>query len=164
MTQATSSPHASVPDETSGVSVPPPLIYAAGLALGLSVDRLLQAPGLPPWVGRPTGAALVVGGTLLGGLFIREFRRARTAIDLRKPSTSLVTSGPYRLSRNPGYLSLTLIYLGAAAAVGGPWSLAILVAVVAAVDRLVIRREESYLGKRFGADYRAYRARVRRWL
>jgi protein-S-isoprenylcysteine O-methyltransferase Ste14 len=151
-------------EKTSGVLAPPPLLYLGGLGLGLALDRRFNTPKAPPSVGRPIGVALLVGGGVLAARFVRAFRQANTAIDLRKPSTSLVTSGPYRFTRNPGYLSLTVMYFGATVVVGGVCSLATLVPVLVTMDRYVIRREEEYLSERFGADYRSYQASVGRWL
>jgi protein-S-isoprenylcysteine O-methyltransferase Ste14 len=157
-------PSAEQPPETAGVAVPPPVLYLAGLGLGLALDRRLKSAKLPPSVGRPTAAALLIAGVALGARFVGTFRGARTAIDLRKPSTNLVTSGIYRYSRNPGYLSLTAIYLGVTAAAGGMCSVVSLIPVLGIMDRYVIRREEAYLSERFGSEYRAYTASVRRWL
>lgn len=150
--------------ESSGVLIPPPLLYGGGLAVGLALDRLLRAPRLPSAIRRPIGVPLILGGGLLGIQFVKAFRHARTPVDLRKPSTSLVTTGPYQVSRNPGYVSLTALYAGAAALSGGVFSFAMLVPVVVLMNQYVIRREERYLKKRFGRTYDNYRARVRRWL
>ena len=84
-------------------------------------------------------------------------------MDLRKPTTALVTTGPYRLSRNPGYLSLALIAGGVAVAAASLWTAAWLLVVLVVVDRAVIRREERYLEERFGDAYRRYRSATRRW-
>jgi protein-S-isoprenylcysteine O-methyltransferase Ste14 len=81
-----------------------------------------------------------------------------------RPTTALVTSGPYRLTRNPMYLGMAFLYAGLALSFGVTWSLAFLPLVLLAVDRLAILREEHYLEAKFGEEYRRYKARVRRWL
>jgi protein-S-isoprenylcysteine O-methyltransferase Ste14 len=92
------------------------------------------------------------------------FRRARTAILPTRPASQLVDGGPYRFTRNPMYTGLTTAYVGAAALLDSVWPLLLLPLVLAALVRLVVRREEAYLRGAFGAEYAAYQARVRRWL
>jgi hypothetical protein len=76
----------------------------------------------------------------------------------------LITDGPYRFSRNPGYVSLTMLYLGLGILLDNGWVLILVVPVLVVMDRWVIRREDRHLEARFGDDFRRYRARVRRWL
>jgi protein-S-isoprenylcysteine O-methyltransferase Ste14 len=149
--------------DTPGVIAPPPAIYAAALATGFGLEALLPSASLPGlrW---PLGGALLLAGLALAASFFSAFRRARTPIDVRRPTTSLVTTGPYRLTRNPGYLSLALIYAGIAVVTGALWTLALLVPALVLVDRGVIRREERYLEAKFGDEYRRYKRRARRWL
>jgi protein-S-isoprenylcysteine O-methyltransferase Ste14 len=80
------------------------------------------------------------------------------------PTIALVTSGPYRLTRNPMYVGMAFLYGAFALAFGVIWALITLPLVLIAVDRLVIAREEPYLEARFGEQYREYTRRVRRWL
>jgi protein-S-isoprenylcysteine O-methyltransferase Ste14 len=79
-------------------------------------------------------------------------------------ASRLVTEGPFRLSRNPIYLGDALAYVGVSVLIGSWWPLLVLPAVLLAMLRLVITREEEYLATRFGAAYAAYRSRVRRWV
>jgi protein-S-isoprenylcysteine O-methyltransferase Ste14 len=80
------------------------------------------------------------------------------------PSQALVTDGPYRLTRNPGYLGMALTYAGIAIACNAPWALVPLPAAIAVIDRGVIAREERYLTRKFGTPYEDYKRRVRRWI
>ena len=75
-----------------------------------------------------------------------------------------MTAGPYRLTRNPMYVSLAALYVGVSLFANSWWPLLLLPVVLLAVDRAVIAREERYLAGAFPAEYAAYRARVRRWL
>lgn len=150
--------------DTAGVRVPPPFLYLAGLALGFGLEALLPSASLAPALAWAAGGLLLAAGLVLSAAFFRAFRRARTPVDLRKPTAALVTTGPYRLSRNPGYLSLTLIYAGIAILTSALWAFVALVPVFVAVEYRVIRREERYLERRFGDEYAAYRSRTRRWL
>jgi protein-S-isoprenylcysteine O-methyltransferase Ste14 len=129
----------------------------------LLVDRLLPLPQLPSAL-RLVGLPAMAAGVALGGWFIATMRRAGTPVDPREAPTALVTEGPFQHTRNPAYLGLTLTYVGLSLLTGGRWSLLLLPGVLVAVDRGVIQREERYLEKQFGSDYREYRRRVRRWL
>ena len=81
-----------------------------------------------------------------------------------RAASSLVTSGPYRLTRNPMYVSLTLVYAGVATLYQSVWAWVFLPVVVTYIDRRVIRFEERFLERRFAEDYARYRAKVRRWI
>ncbi len=100
----------------------------------------------------------------IAGWAIAQMIRAKTNMIPDKPATTLVTTGPYRWTRNPMYVSLAMAYVSASVWTGSLTSLALLPCVLLTVDRLVIVREERYLDRAFGEDYRDYRARVRRWL
>ncbi len=141
---------------------PPPAIFALALGAGLGLEAALRGFGLPAaleWA----GVALLVAGGLLATWSFAAFRRARTPF-MFSPAARLMTSGPFRLTRNPLYLALTLTCAGIALTVGAPWALATLAVAVVLVDRGVVAREERYLERRFGEEYRAYRAHTRRWL
>jgi protein-S-isoprenylcysteine O-methyltransferase Ste14 len=150
--------------DIAGVIAPPPLIYAGALVAGLVLNALLPSPRIPAQVAWPVGVLLLAGGALLAGSFISAFVRAGTPVDVRRPTTSLVTTGPYRITRNPGYLGLALVYLGIATLARTPWAYLTLIPALAVMDRLVIAREERYLERRFGEDYLRYKAHTRRWL
>jgi protein-S-isoprenylcysteine O-methyltransferase Ste14 len=72
--------------------------------------------------------------------------------------------GPFRHTRNPGYLSLTMIYAGLASLANALWAILLLPAALLVIQRGVIEREERYLERRFGEEYLRYKARVRRWI
>ena len=150
--------------DTAGVLAPPPLIYLVGLGLGLLLDAFLPEAGLPAAVRWPLGALLVVAGVSLMATFVGAFRRAQTNIDPWKPTTAIVTSGPYRFTRNPGYLGMALVFSGISLLADAPWALLVLLPTMAVIDRGVIVREERYLEGKFGEEYLTYKGRVRRWL
>src|SRR5919205_2502448 len=147
-----------------GIRVPPPPIYLLALLLGLLLDRRVHAPFLPRGVARVLGWSLVGGGTMLTAWFVRTMRSADTTSWTDKPVSSLVQDGPFRYSRNPGYLSLTMLYAGIAVRRNALWAVVLLPLVVYVIEREVIEREERYLERTFGEEYLAYKARVRRWV
>ena len=91
-------------------------------------------------------------------------RKAGTNIRPDKPSTTVVTAGPFGFTRNPMYLSLCLLNTGIALLVGGLFPLLMTLVLAVILHSGVILREEHYLAKKFGADYDSYRRRVRRWI
>jgi protein-S-isoprenylcysteine O-methyltransferase Ste14 len=150
--------------DTSGIRVPPPLYYIAGYLAGVVLELVLPT-SWPPTGVRIAVAVLTAGAWLgLDGAAMLNFRRAGTSMVPMNPTTALVTSGPYRLTRNPMYLGMAFLYVAFAFAFGVTWALAFLPAVLVIVDRFVIAREEPYLERKFGQAYRDYKARVRRWL
>ena len=150
--------------DNAGVVAPPPLIYAGPLLLGLLLDRKLGVPFLPRGAERVLGWPLLGGGVLLMGWFFRTMRRADTPIDPREPVSRLVTAGPFRHTRNPAYLAMTMIYAGITSLANSLPSILLLPAALLVIRRGVIEREERYLEERFGEEYLRYKDRVRRWI
>jgi len=150
-------------ERTPGVIAPPPLLYLGPLLAGLLLDRLLPLPRLPGRL-RLAGLPLLAAGISLAGSFFVSMRRAGTPVDPYQPPTALVVDGPFRHTRNPAYVGLTICYAGVTLLAGGRWPWLLLPGVIATVNHGVIAREERYLEARFGRDYQDYRRRVRRWL
>jgi protein-S-isoprenylcysteine O-methyltransferase Ste14 len=150
--------------DTAGVVAPPPLIYLGGLAIGFGLEALLPGASLPGAIRWALGGALVVAGVALLASFNTAFTRKGTAVQPWKPTTAIVTTGPYRLTRNPAYLGMALVYVGIALLAEALWVLAPLPLVLAIMDRAVIAREERYLERRFGREYLDYKTRARRWI
>jgi len=150
--------------DTAGVIAPPPVIYLTSLVIGLVFRALVPTPFLPRGLAFMLGAILIAIAVWLSVWGVRVMHRAGTSEKTSLPTTALVTTGPFRYSRNPLYVSLTLGYLGIAVAAQSLWALALLIVVLAVMLRGVIGREERYLERRFGADYLRYKERVRRWI
>ncbi|MDR3497272.1 MAG: isoprenylcysteine carboxylmethyltransferase family protein [Ancalomicrobiaceae bacterium] len=106
----------------------------------------------------------VAAGVVLNLDASRRFRLAATTILPFDHSSALVTSGTYRLTRNPIYLGMLLILAGIALALGSlsPW-LAV-AAFFLAIDLLFVPFEEQMLTLRFGTEYTDYKQKVRRWI
>jgi protein-S-isoprenylcysteine O-methyltransferase Ste14 len=150
--------------DTSGIRVPPPVYYIAAFLLGVALEFI--APTSWPSFGLRLAIALLAAGAWLAldGAAMVFFHRAGTSMVPMNPTTALVTSGPYRVTRNPMYVGMAFFYVALSFAFGVLWALAFLPAVIVIVDRFVIAREEPYLERKFGQAYRDYKARVRRWL
>src|SRR5688572_11367547 len=150
--------------DTAGVVAPPPLIYLAGLAVGFGLEALLPGGSLPGVLRFVVGGVALLGGIALQTAFIAAFNRKGTAVEPWKPTTAIVTTGPYRITRNPAYLGMALIFIGSALLADAPWVLAALPVTLAVIDRGVIAREERYLEDKFGREYLDYKTTVRRWI
>jgi protein-S-isoprenylcysteine O-methyltransferase Ste14 len=150
--------------DNAGVVAPPPLIFAVPLVFSLFLNRRTKLPFLPAGLTRLLGWPLLIGGLLFGGWFVTTFRRADTPVDPYKPVSNLVTDGPYRYTRNPGYLGFAAVYAGVSCLKNSLPSITLLPAVIAVMNRGVIEREERYLEEKFGEEYLRYKHSVRRWV
>lgn len=148
------------------LKVPPLLLTAIFLALIVGV-RLAWPAAVLPLPGHRV-VAVAAGGLGLALLFgaALQFRRARTTLDPRDPARTerFVAAGLYRWSRNPMYLGMALLLLGAALWTAHAVALALVAAFCAWLSAWQIRPEERALAARFGNAYTDYTRRVRRWL
>jgi protein-S-isoprenylcysteine O-methyltransferase Ste14 len=150
---------------TAHVLAPPPLVYLAAWGGARLLHRRASIPtGLRRSTRVALGGATLVIGAALSAAVVRAFRSAATPVSPLAPTTALVTSGPYRVTRNPDYVGQLLIYVGAAVLADTSWPIALLPAVWLTIDRGVVRRQERHLQSAFGSRYVDYAARVPRWL
>lgn len=157
---------AASPPPHPGVRFPPPVIYAAGLVAGRLLHRRWPLPITGPGSWLRVALAVVCVAAWLA-LFLwawAAFRRAHTTLIPNRPAAAFVTTGPYRFTRNPMYLSLVALYLGVMLLLDSYWPACLLPLVVVALQLSVIAPEERYLTAAFSTEYPAYRRRVRRWL
>ncbi len=149
-----------------GVLAPPPLIYGVPLLAGL-IAHFSGAGldfGLPLWLRLLLGFAALAAGIALIASALLRFRRAGTKPEPWKPSTALVVDGVYRLTRNPMYLGMALVYAGIALLFDCALTTALLLPAVLTIHFGVILREERYLSGKFGEAYRDFMGKSRRWL
>ena len=157
-------PTTATANDHPGVIARPPLIFLGFLALGFVLDTIWPIAVVANDVQYPLGAIFVVVGVALLAIAIRQFRRAGTNVETPKPAIVLVTDGLYRLSRNPIYIAVSLIHAGIAISADNAWAMVGLIPVLIVLHYGVIRREERYLERKFGEEYRRYKRSVRRWL
>ena len=146
--------------------VSPPVAFAiAILGMWLVQDRVNLGRFQFAYQGVLAGA-LVAIGLVLAAMALVSFKRAGTTANPVNPalSSQLVTSGVYRITRNPMYVGDAIMLAGAGVWLGSAPALVFVVAFIAFIDRAQIAVEEAALEQRFGRAYGAYRQRVRRWL
>lgn len=147
--------------------VRPTLVYLgaflAALLLQQWIDlRLTSEPiRVWPWT---VGLVLTTAGASLFFWSLRLFVKAGTGLMPDQAAERLVTSGPYRLSRNPQFVGFSAVYIGLALVMNVLWPILLLPVVVVITNAAVIRLEERYLTRVFGDVYTKYQRQVRRWL
>jgi len=154
--------------DNPGLPVFPPVLPFIALVLAIAGERVLPLHYLADrgtygwqfWLGL---IALVAGiGLGLSGIY--AFYRAGTHVEPHKPALKLVTAGPYRITRNPMYCGFLLTIAGLSLMASLDWGLILLPFLWAALDRMIVAREERYLTAKFGDAYVAFQRQTRRWL
>ena len=168
---------------TSGESTPssdraavrgnPPLFYLLSLAVSLAIHYLvfplpLTFPATSFVQGSTLRVALGIFISLIAPVIlastVAQYRRTGNEINPSTPTASIITTGPYRFSRNPIYFGLALLQTSIAIGVGSLWALASVIVTLLLVHYLAILPEEEYLEGKFGDEYREYKRAVRRWI
>jgi protein-S-isoprenylcysteine O-methyltransferase Ste14 len=146
--------------------MPPPVVMLIVAAVMWVIARYDQRLAVPDVLRYAVAALLFVLALLIALTAIRAFARAETTVNPHRveKTSALVTGGVFGFTRNPMYVGLTLVLLAWTVFLAAPWTLIGPVAFVFYITRFQIIPEERALAGKFGSDYAAYRARVRRWL
>jgi protein-S-isoprenylcysteine O-methyltransferase Ste14 len=159
--------HSDNKQETKGGPLPgllrPPVVFLSAILLGIALNRAWAIHLTPSRLGL-LGPLVTLCAVLLFLLSFREFRAAGTSVRGSERSTTIVRTGPYRVSRNPIYLSFILLVLGLSLWLNNLWLLVTLVPAVGIIAVVVIPREERFLERNYPNQYSSYKASVRRWL
>src|SRR6516225_4833452 len=151
--------------DTAQVIIRPPLGWGLAVLAGLALNWLVPLPFL--LADLPAGWLGGMVFLLALGLFAWATVTITTAgsnVPTNRPTTTIVESGPYRVTRNPIYLGMFLGLIGLAIAFDNLWLVMMLVPFALVIRYGVVAREEAYLERKFGDVYRGYRSRVPRWL
>jgi len=153
-----------VPDRAA-VRIFPPAAPLATIAAGIILDRMVPlGPELSASL-RVLGAVIVIGAVaILGAWSAFLIRRSGQSENPWKPTTGVIQSGPFRVTRNPMYLQMVLGCVGFGLALSNMWILLLTPVCAGLLHAFAIVPEEAYLERKFGAEYRAYKGRVRRWI
>jgi protein-S-isoprenylcysteine O-methyltransferase Ste14 len=145
--------------------VPVPWVFVLTYLIGAGLERMSHRIISPRAASLSTiaGATFFAVGAVIAGWGLVLFHKAKTTTVPGKFSAELVTRGPYRFTRNPMYVGLTLAYLGEAGLLKHVWPVVLLPLVLAYLNWTVIPVEEVKLKEAFQGDYEQYRSRVRRW-
>lgn len=148
----------------AGVLVPAPVIYMLALGVGLLLQLKWPVLFIPKHWGLTLGCLLVLASIPIIVSTLISMKKAQTAFDARKSTTSIISEGMFRYTRNPTYVSLTLLGAGVSTLLCSIWMLCTLVIAVVITHWSVIKPEERYLTEKFGAEYLQYAQNVRRWV
>ena len=148
------------------VRFPPPLVAVLSLLLGVALNLQFPIVSIPiPAMWRiALGVAIVIAGVVPAVAARIHFRRTGQSVIPWKPTPELIFQGPYRFTRNPMYVGLTLMQIGIGVALNNLWISLLAAVTLAIIHVIAVRPEEAYLSQKFGDPYRAYLTRVRRYL
>jgi len=150
--------------DTPNVRVIPPLVYLVGVIIGLLATALMPTKIAANGVAWLIGGVVILCGVVMAGSALLRFKSVGTTVRPDRAATSLMIEGPYKMTRNPMYLGLAIVYLGITIADQSLWALVLFPIVLTIIQRKAIEPEEAFLERRFGANYGSYKASVRRWL
>lgn len=150
--------------ETEKKKLLPPAYVLASIVLMAALHFIAPAARLIPSPWNFLGVILLAVGIVINIVADRAFKRAGTTVKPFQESTSLITTGVYRFSRNPMYLGLVLVVLGIAVITGSLTPLAVVPILALLLDRNFIVPEERMLEERFEAAWLEYKKDVRRWM
>lgn len=153
-------------DSSLHVAVPPPVVFGIILLSGLGLGYLFPVRLFPESLTfrLMAGGATCIVGASIGAWALLTFRYAQVTPDFGSPVAHLLENGPYRYSRNPLYLALSIVLLGFSILLNTAWLLLGVPVLLFVLSRTVVVKEEHYLRTRFGERYISYSRNVRRWL
>lgn len=153
--------------DAAAVRVFPPGVPLLAILLGIGLNRLwpIELRFVPSPANYWFGGAIVAGAILgLGWRSVTLLHRTGQSENPWKPTTEIVTRGPFRYTRNPMYLQLVLVCIGLAIILVNLWILLLTPVCAWVLQRFAILPEEAYLERKFGEKYLSYKRSVRRWL
>jgi len=142
----------------------PPVLLLMAVVLMVVLHYVLPVARWLAWPWRALGALPIAVAVLVGFWGAVQFRRHDTTIIPFEQSTALIAEGPYRYSRNPLYISMTLILVGLWILLGSLSPVVVVPLFVWWISSRFIANEERHLEAQFGRTYLEYKAKVRRWL
>jgi len=145
----------------------PPILYAIAIISGFILNWLFPLPwisGFGKEFSFMAGLLLIAGALFIDFRTFRELKEHNTTVLPYKAASNLVTSGPFSFSRNPIYLSNTILTFGLALAAGIIWLFLTGLTAAFFTNELAIKREERHLDAKFGSKWRHYKKKVRRWI
>jgi len=155
-------------EDAAAVRFPPPLIPLFAILLGVGLNAVWP---IDLGFALPTPLRYWLGGLIMAGAFlglgapsVALFRRGDQSVIPWTPTPHIEERGPFRVTRNPMYLQMVLLCLGASILLANGWVLLFTPVTGWLLQHFAILPEEAYLERRFGEEYLAYKSRVRRWI
>ena len=154
------------PPDGARVRFPPPLAPVFALGLGLLMHHFVRPLPIPITGLAKTGLGLLLlaAGVALIAAALGLFRSTGQNPEPWASTPEIISTGVYRFSRNPMYLSLGLIQAGIGVLLANAWVVLFVPIGWAVIYRIAIRHEEAYLERKFGSAYTDYKKSVRRWV
>jgi len=149
---------------TNGVKLMPTTYLLMSVVAIVALHLLLPVAKVVPTPWNLLGILPLVVGVVINLVADRAFHAAQTTVRPFEKSSALVTSGVFRVSRNPMYLGFVLLLIGLAVLLRSLTPYLVVVAFAALLERQFVAAEERMLAEQFGADWQRYRQRTRRWL
>ena len=150
----------------AAVRFPPPFVPLIALVLGLVTQHWLMPLPIPLTGGVRYGAAVLLlgaGAALMLSAF-GLFRRTEQDVKPWESTPEIISTGIYRFTRNPMYVSMALLQAGIGVALANGWVVLLVPVVSIVIYFIAIRHEEAYLEEKFGTVYTEYKSSVRRWI
>jgi protein-S-isoprenylcysteine O-methyltransferase Ste14 len=146
------------------IKFPPPLIFLIFLILGIGLNSFFPLPLFQGFLKIVLGLIFSFLAIIIGAYSFWLFKKNKTEVFPWKPTSKIIKTGPYKYSRNPMYLSIVFLGIGLSFFLSNAWILGMMIPFLITIDRLVVRKEEEYLLKKFGSEYQDYLTKVRRWI
>lgn len=150
------------PSSLPGIVAPPPLLYVTAFSIGGALEFLFPT-SFAIHAARFAGVLVFALSAVIARWAFVTMKRQGTSANPGKESVALSVTGPFSFSRNPIYLAMTGLYIGASFLIDSWWPMLFLAPLLVIMHWGVISREERYLHSQFGEDYASYKASVRRW-
>ena len=142
----------------------PPTYFVLAILIMVIIHFLLPLTEVISFPWNMLGAIPIVLGILLNLIADRDFKIQKTTVKPYQESAALITSGVFRISRNPMYLGFVLILIGIAIFLRTLMPFAIIIVFTILMDIVFIRAEEKMLAVQFENTWIAYKEKVRRWI
>ncbi|MBL4625349.1 MAG: isoprenylcysteine carboxylmethyltransferase family protein, partial [Flavobacteriales bacterium] len=137
--------------KSPGIKIPPPLIFVASLIAGIGMQRIYSFNILPEGGEYIIGTIIMSPASIIIFFVLRKYIKSKTPfLNVYKQSKVLITSGPNRFTRNPGYLALILLYLGIGFWLDNVWIITLVIPLIMVINKFIIQKEERHLEAVFG--------------
>jgi protein-S-isoprenylcysteine O-methyltransferase Ste14 len=151
--------------DVSGAAFDPRHLLVLSIVAGVGLNWVIPLAYLPEsWLRVGAGVLLVLSAFGMMTWATKTMQEQGTAVPVDEPTTSIIDTGPFGVSRNPIYVGLLMLQLGVGIWANSGWLFAIALLSFIALNVGVIAKEETYLERLFGEPYVEYKSRVRRWL